>query len=192
MKKRIAHAKELLAAYEVEKGKIDWSKIKIQCATNLSFSCPNAVLIKDMLKEIGVDVDTLPLDVTEVRGNEVSGSHIISSLALGFDYDDPIDYFGQIWITNAGRSYHKQSVPELDALYQKQSFILAAEERRKIALEMDKIAMNEAGFQLLNWHNYNQVQWNFVKGNTQTPINKNTNARLKYVWLTCDAPTAGC
>src|SRR5712692_9692293 len=32
MAKRIAHAKELLASYEKEKGKIDWSKIKAQCA----------------------------------------------------------------------------------------------------------------------------------------------------------------
>src|SRR6516162_2167622 len=39
MAKRIAHAKELLAAYEQDKGKIDWGKIKIQCATNIKFSC---------------------------------------------------------------------------------------------------------------------------------------------------------
>ena len=39
MARRIAHAKELLAAYEKEKGKVDWSKIKIQCSTNIKFSC---------------------------------------------------------------------------------------------------------------------------------------------------------
>src|SRR5262245_45072893 len=39
MLKRITHAKELLAAYEKEKGKIDWSKIKIQCSTNLPVTC---------------------------------------------------------------------------------------------------------------------------------------------------------
>src|SRR5919109_686013 len=32
MQKRIAHAKALLAAYEKEKNKIDWSRIKIQCS----------------------------------------------------------------------------------------------------------------------------------------------------------------
>src|SRR5712691_1066150 len=39
MAKRIAHAKELLAAYEKDKGKIDWSKIKLQCASNIRLSC---------------------------------------------------------------------------------------------------------------------------------------------------------
>jgi peptide/nickel transport system substrate-binding protein len=38
MAQRLAHAKELLAAYEKEKGKIDWSKIKLQCATTIKFS----------------------------------------------------------------------------------------------------------------------------------------------------------
>jgi len=35
MAKRIAHAKELLASYEKDKGKIDWSKLKVQCATTI-------------------------------------------------------------------------------------------------------------------------------------------------------------
>jgi hypothetical protein len=38
MPKRIAHAKELLASYEKEKGKIDWQKIKVQCASNRTHS----------------------------------------------------------------------------------------------------------------------------------------------------------
>jgi hypothetical protein len=42
MAKRIAHAKELLASYEKDRGKIDWSKLKIQCSTNIKFSCENA------------------------------------------------------------------------------------------------------------------------------------------------------
>src|SRR5215475_1326632 len=41
MAKRIAHAKALLAAYEQEKGKIDWKKIKVQCASNIQLSCEN-------------------------------------------------------------------------------------------------------------------------------------------------------
>src|SRR5215510_8507061 len=39
MAKRIAHAKELLASYEKDKGKIDWGKVKLQCATTIKFSC---------------------------------------------------------------------------------------------------------------------------------------------------------
>ena len=39
MPKRIAHGKALLAAYEKEKGKIDWSKLKLQCSTNIPVTC---------------------------------------------------------------------------------------------------------------------------------------------------------
>ena len=35
MPKRLDHAKELLAAYEKEKGKMDWSKVKLQCCHEL-------------------------------------------------------------------------------------------------------------------------------------------------------------
>jgi hypothetical protein len=45
MTQRLAHAKELLAAYEKEKGKIDWSKIKLQCATTIKCSCENAQVV---------------------------------------------------------------------------------------------------------------------------------------------------
>ena len=52
MAKRIAHAKALLATYEQEKGKIDWSKIKIQCSTNIPVTCENAQIIQQLLKKI--------------------------------------------------------------------------------------------------------------------------------------------
>ena len=52
MPKRIAHAKALLASYEKEKGKIDWSKIKAQCASNIKFSCENGQIMQQLLKKI--------------------------------------------------------------------------------------------------------------------------------------------
>jgi hypothetical protein len=45
MAKWMAHAKALLAAYEHEKGKIDWSKIQIQGSTNIPVTCENAQII---------------------------------------------------------------------------------------------------------------------------------------------------
>jgi peptide/nickel transport system substrate-binding protein len=45
MTKRLAHAKELLASHEKEKGKIDWSKIKLQCSSNIPVTCANAQII---------------------------------------------------------------------------------------------------------------------------------------------------
>src|SRR5262249_44221251 len=56
MARRIAHAKELLASYEKDKGKIDWSKIKLQCSTNIPVTCENAQIIQQLLKKINVNV----------------------------------------------------------------------------------------------------------------------------------------
>ena len=78
MAKRIAHAKELLAAYEKEKGKIDWSKLKVQCATNVKFSCENGQIMQQLLKKINVNVDLEPMLLSQLRANEVSGNYLMS------------------------------------------------------------------------------------------------------------------
>jgi peptide/nickel transport system substrate-binding protein len=192
MDARIAHANELLADYEAEKGEIDWSQISIQCSSNISWSCPNGQVIQQLLKEIDVDVDIEPLDVTANRGNEVSGDYILSTLAAGLDFDDPNDTFGQWYVTNGGRWYQKHSIAELDALYEQQKAIGDYEERREVVWEMDKIAMNDAAYLILHWFEGHPVYWPYVKGYTATTGARATGARMKYVWLSCDAPTAGC
>jgi peptide/nickel transport system substrate-binding protein len=183
MSKRIAHAKELLAAYEKEKGKIDWGKIKIQCSTNLPVTCENAQIIQQLLKKIGVNVDLDPMLLAQHRGNEVSGDYLLSTLLAGFDFDDPIDVFGQLFVTKGGRWYQRRSLPELDKLFEQQKFIVDPEARKKVIYEMDKLAMNDAGLLILHWINVPHVRWNFVKGWLATPNARSTNTRMDYVWL---------
>jgi len=183
MPKRIAHAKELLTAYEKEKGKIDWSKIKIQCSTNLPVTCENAQIIQQLLKKIGVNVDLDPMLLAQHRGNEVSGDYLLSTLLAGFDFDDPIDVFGQLFVTKGGRWYQRRSLPELDKLFEQQKFIVDPEARKKVIYEMDKLAMNDAAFLILQWVDVPHVRWNFVKGWVATPNGRSTNPRMDYVWL---------
>src|SRR6266567_4066495 len=76
MAKRIAHAKELLASYEKEKGKIDWRKLKVQCASNITFSCENGQIMQQLLKKINVHVDLEPMLLSQLRANEVSGNYV--------------------------------------------------------------------------------------------------------------------
>src|SRR5499425_1988352 len=109
MAKRLAHAKELLASYEKEKGKIDWGKIKIQCSTNIKFSCENAQVVQQLLKKINVNIELEPALVAQHRGNEVSGNFQLSLLGAATDFDDPIDTFGQWFVTNGGRWYQRHS-----------------------------------------------------------------------------------
>jgi peptide/nickel transport system substrate-binding protein len=183
MAKRIAHAKELLASYEQDKGKIDWSKLKLQCSTNIPVTCENAQIIQQLLKKINVNVVLEPMLVTQHRGNEVSGDYFLSTLLAGFDFDDPIDTFGQMFVTKGGRWYQRRSLPELDRLFEQQTFVPDPEARKKVIWEMDKLAMNDAAFLILHWIDLHHVQWNFVRGWTATPNARSTNARMDTVWL---------
>jgi peptide/nickel transport system substrate-binding protein len=183
MQKRIAHAKELLAAYEKDRGKIDWGKIKIQCSTNIKFSCENAQVVQQLLKRINVNVELEPMLVAQHRANEVSGNFVLSLLGAAVDFDDPIDTFGQWFVTKGGRWYQRSSVPELDRLFEQQKFMADPEARKKVIWEMDKIAMNDAAYLILHWFDLHHVRWNFVKGWTATPNVRSTNARMDYVWL---------
>lgn len=183
MAKRIAHAKALLAAYEREKGKIEWGKIKLQCSSNIPVTCENAQIIQQLLKRININIELEPMLVTQHRGSEVSGDYLFSTLLAGFDFDDPIDTFGQLFVTNGGRWYQRRSIPELDRLFEQQKFILDPEARQKVGGEMDTLAMNDSAFLILHWVNLHHIRWNFVKGWTATPNARSTNARMDYVWL---------
>ena len=68
----------------------------------------------------------------------------MSSLAAGLDFDDPIDTFGQLYITEGGRWYQRRSIPELDELYNQQKAEQDFDKRRELVWEMDKIATNDA------------------------------------------------
>jgi peptide/nickel transport system substrate-binding protein len=183
MAKRMAHAKELLAAYEKAKGKIDWSKIKAQCATNIKFSCENGQIMQQMLKKINVNIELEPMLFAQLRANEVSGNYLLSLLGAATDFDDPIDSFGQWFVTKGGRWYQRHALPELDALFEQQKFMVDPEARKKIVWEMDKLAMNDAAYLILQWPDLYHVRWNFVKGWTHTPNIRSTNSRMDYVWL---------
>jgi peptide/nickel transport system substrate-binding protein len=183
MAKRIAHAKELLASYEKEEGKIDWQKIKVQCASNIKFSCENGQIMQQLLKKINVNVELQPMILSQLRGNEISGNYLMSLLGAASNFDDPIDTFGQLFVTNGGRWYQRRSIPALDALYEQQKFMADPEARKKVVWEMDTIAMNDAAYLVLMWPEFYHVRWNFVKGWTQTPNLWSTNTRMDTVWL---------
>lgn len=188
MEARITNAMSLLESYESENGEIDWSNITIQCSSNITWACPNAEVVQQLLKKIDVEVDLEPLDVTAHRGNEVSGDYLMSLLGAGLDFDDPIDTFGQLYITDGGRWYQRRSIPELDDLYNQQKAERDFDKRRELVWEMDKIATNDAAYLVLHWWQFNRVQWDFVKGLTSTASARTTNARMIYTWL--DLPEA--
>ena len=183
MEVRRAHARELLAEYYAEKGEIDWGSMPLNCVSNILFSCGHSQIVQQMLKQIGVEIDLNPLLLTPYRDLEVSGDYLWGLLGAAYDFDDPIDVFGQSYITNGGRWYQRQSVPEIDRLYELQKFESDLEKRKELVWQMDEIAMNESGWIMLQWWDFHHLKWPYVKGWTGNPIARSTNSRMKYVWL---------
>ena len=183
MAKRIAHAKELLASYEKEKGKIDWSKIKAQCASNIKLSCENGQIMQQLLKKINVHIELQPMILSQLRGNEISGDYLMSLLGAAMNFDDPIDTFGQLFVTNGGRWYQRRSLPAVDALFEQQKFMADPEARKKVVWDMDTMVINDSSYLILMWPEFYHVRWDFVKGWTQTSNLWSTNTRMDTVWL---------
>jgi peptide/nickel transport system substrate-binding protein len=183
MPTRLEHAKALLSAYEQEKGKIDWRKVKLQCATNLPVTCENAQVIQQLLKKIGVTISLDPMLLAQQRGNEVSGDYVLSTLLAGFDFDDPIDVFGQLYVSKGGRWYQRRALPELDTLFEQQTFLRDPAARHQVIQAMDALAMNDAAFLILQWVDAFHVRQHFIKGWLPTPNPRSTNARMDYVWM---------
>ena len=192
MEVRRENARRLLAEYEAEKGEIDWSKIPIVCASNLTWSCAHALIMKQSLEKIGVEVKLQPGDVTQVRGGEVAGDWELSTIGAWMDFDDPVDTCNTLYVTNGGRWYQRSSIPELDKICEQLTFETDFEERRRLAWEMDKLAMNDSAWVILFWSQWNGLHWDFVKGFVYSSVKGTSNPRMKYIWLTCDAPTANC
>src|SRR6266849_9959260 len=178
MAKRIAHAKELLASYEKEKGKIDWSKIKAQCASNIKLSCENGQIMQQLLKKINVHIELQPMILSQLRGNEISGDYLMSLLGAAMNFDDPIDTFGQLFVTNGGRWYQRRSLPAVDALFEQQKFMADPEARKKVVWDMDTMVINDSSYLILMWPEFYHVRWDFVKGWTQTSNLWSTNTRM--------------
>lgn len=183
MNKRIAHAKELLASYEAEKGKIDWSRIPYLCFTQ-HISCENAQIIQALLKKIGVNLVLDPKEtVTGFSAIAIKGDYYMGGFIGAQDFDDPIDAFTRHYTQGAFQQFHRKTIPDLDRLFELQKFETDPEKRKKLAWEMDALAMNDAGMLIVIWPLTEHLRWNFVKGWTPTPSIRNTNARMEYVWL---------
>ena len=102
--------------------------------------------MQQMLKKINVNVELEPMLLSQLRANEVSGNYMMSLLGAALNFDDPIDTFGQLFVTKGGRWYQRRSLPALDALFEQQKFMADPEARKKIVWEMDNMAMNDAAY----------------------------------------------
>jgi hypothetical protein len=63
-----------------------------------------------------------------------------------------------MFVSQSGRWYQRDAVPEIDTLFERQKFIVNPAARREVIWEMDKIAMNRTAFLILHWIDLHHVQ----------------------------------
>ena len=183
MEVRRQHARDLLADYEAENGKIDWKNtIRFSCASDHP-SCPIATLGQDQLKKVGIDIDLKVGETSTTWGNHISGDFDISGMLANVDFDDPVGFFAKQWVTGGIWAFSRLFDPEIDDLWASLVFMTDKEQRRKIAYEIDEWAMNVSGMNILLWSAGEHIQRDYVNGWTAFSDNFNTNQRLEYLWL---------
>jgi peptide/nickel transport system substrate-binding protein len=185
MDKRRARARELLADYEAENGKIDWSKVVYQIPTQHTGENVGQIIKGEMAK-VGVDLTLKPMETITAWENTISRDYNMAAFFSVTDFDDPTAYFSTQYVSGAIWGFHDNFFPEMDALYQKQLFLADFEERKQIAWEMDKFLTENSGMIVLAWHNSEHIRRDYVMGWYMDPGWISTNARMETIWLDRD------
>ena len=183
MEVRRQHARELLADYEADKGKIDWGQVPMQCATQ-HVSCDIAVITQQLLEDVGIEglnLDPGELMTTWFAG--VDGEFNMLSMINNVDYDDPTEVFGKNYVTGADRGFHRHWLPELDEMFEKQKFMQDFEARKKLAWDMMELVINDAGFTPIIWKTFPKLWRDYVRAPEPHPSSDAVIARMEYVWL---------
>jgi peptide/nickel transport system substrate-binding protein len=182
MEVRRQRARDLLAEYEAENGKINWADYPFNCATEHP-SCDVAVIAQSQWKKIGVDMELDPgeIMVQWMRGEE--GTHNMIQFNGVVDFDDPVAFFNRHHISGATWLHSHLSDPRIDALYEKQIFLADQEERKRIAWEIDTWATEQSAHLDLIWMSAEHLKWDFVKGWSPFPNYFSTTMGMEYVWL---------
>ncbi|MBI2909498.1 MAG: hypothetical protein HYX92_17775 [Chloroflexi bacterium] len=172
----IAEAKKLLA----DAGFAGGLKTAIKCPTGPN--CGGAVFIKDQFAKIGIDASVQVLDKA-VHDKDMAEKRFATNVQrLGAGIDDPDQIFGERYITTAGRNYAGLSDPRIDELYAKQSRTLDVAERKKLVVEMERLAIEANANMVLFWARERVAVHLKVKGWVLSP-SLHDNNKYQDVWL---------
>ena len=132
MEARRTQARALLANYEADKGEIDWSKIPFHCANNHP-SCDNAIIIKDQVGKIGVDLTLEPGETITAWQRLIDGDYTIGAMLGQLDFDDPMSFPARQWLFGEDWNFSYSKVQEAEDLYDASLFLADEDERRAAA-----------------------------------------------------------
>jgi ABC-type oligopeptide transport system substrate-binding subunit len=96
--------------------------------------------------------------------------------------DDPDAVFGEHYTCKAVRNYSQLCLPEVDALFARQSQTLDPEERRRLVQEMERQALLGFGRIISHWRTVFLGHWPEVR-NYRLHASIYNNQRFQDVWL---------
>jgi peptide/nickel transport system substrate-binding protein len=144
-----------------------------------------AVYVIQEWKKIGIEAEHRPLETASwYADGRDQGNFELMVFPAGAFVDDP-DQLLAPYITGSPQNWARFSNPAMDDLYARQARMLDPAERRKLVIEMQKIALENAYTAPVLWWSRNVVHWAKVK-NWVAPPSHFTNQKLQDVWLAED------
>lgn len=94
-------------------------------------------LMKQMLAEIGINLDLKPLERTIYLQNQVDSSFHFMAIGMG-GYPDPNNFLEPVFMTDGSKNYGNASNADLDAAIVKQRGLLDSKERLQFIQQMQR------------------------------------------------------
>jgi peptide/nickel transport system substrate-binding protein len=144
-----------------------------------------AVYVIQEWRKIGIEAEHRPLETAAwYNDGRDQGAFELMVFPAGAFVDDP-DQLLAPYISGSPQNWARFSNPGMDDLYARQARTLDPAERRKLVIQMQKIALENAYTAPVLWWSRNVVHWAKVK-NWIAPPSHFTNQKLQDVWLAED------
>jgi peptide/nickel transport system substrate-binding protein len=144
-----------------------------------------AVFVIQEWRKIGVEAEHRPLETAAwfADGQDTGNFELIVAPPVRF-IDDP-DQWLNSYTTGDTENWGRFSDPRIDDLFKRQQRALDPVERKKLVIEIQRIALDNAYYLPGLWWTRNMVHWAKVK-NYVAPPNYYSNQKLQDVWLSED------
>jgi len=144
-----------------------------------------AVYVIQEWRKIGIEAEHRPLETAAwyADARDQANFEVVVS-PIGHFVDDP-DALLAPFITGSSQNWGRFSNPAIDDLYDRQARTLDPAERKRLVVELQRIALENA-YQIPGlWWSRNVVHWAKMK-NWVAPPSHFTNQKLQDVWLSED------
>ena len=145
-----------------------------------------AILLKENLKEIGVELNLILVDTTTASNAEQAGDYRhMHGFGHGTNIIDPDDVFLGIYMPGGPRNALRYEDPAINEIFERQKSVTDQDERRAIIAEAEEILrMGEGHGRPMFWHPLERlVHLHRVKNITTAPFTVQYGYQKEHVWL---------